>query len=292
MKKPLNDIADNKRRNELENNTDLYYSFLLIAVDKIIERKSSTESLERRLEGIIKEQEFIYKLLHSDLPLKQHEFIIEFVQKNNMLETLKIKNIKLPKFYSNEKIRSANRFFQYDLEFEHWKNSGFIKTFGFELAQCKALEKYQTGLKKKINDFKSVALKKENESLSFNWIGNEKQIKKLYKSMIDVNYIECSDAEFTRGFSGVPVTFSPIIKWKILTKNKKHISKVSLFYFLEQLEKKKLISRPEDLYGSMRKIFFQGNNNPLENLKQSFGSAAKCAEQKTIDDIIETLSKI
>ncbi len=290
MKGVFNPTADKKKIELLEGKANDYHNALIGAINKIITKKGSDEKIQKKIENFKNESVFVSKLLHSDILLNEHEFTLEWVKKNNLFETLHLEQFNLPNFYRNEQIRKAYRFIQNDLGFESWKNSGYNKTFGLELAQCMALEKYSSSLPKRIKELSSSLKNNLESKISyFKWQKSEKLLIKLYE-MTNGKYVECSRTEFLQAFSGQLIEIDQTIKWIVQTKNKKHISKVSLFYFLDELLNKEMIAKQKDLYGVIRKIFFYGDKKSFKNLPQSFGNAFHCVEKEDIDSIIDSVS--
>jgi len=97
----------------------------------------------------------------------------------------------------------------------------------------------------------------------------EQIITELYMNLTkSPSLISCSKEEFAKGFSGQELEVG--INWLVLGKNKQ-VNKVSLFYFINELIKLKLIDSAiiNDLNKYVKYVFRDNNGKELKNLKQS-----------------------
>jgi hypothetical protein len=146
-KRMVNTIQEKKRAwiKDMEND---YYNALIGAVKGVIKLQKSSGPFKGATEGFASEIKFIDDLLRTYIPLSEHEFTYEWVIRNkHRLKPIDIKPLSIHGFFTNHRIREAYEFIRKKLALISWKNSGYNKSFGLELAQCKALERYQESLK-------------------------------------------------------------------------------------------------------------------------------------------------
>ncbi len=146
-----------------------------------------------------------------------------------------------------------------------------------------------------------------NVILPFNWIGNKfkAQILFLFHEFTRNGIIadDSSLLDFEKGFCYEPIEEPLNIRWTVLTKDKKHTSKSSLFYFLLKLEEKELIENYylegdnyRGVYSRVKMIFCDLNGKPFINLKQSMKyfntSVRPPLKSEIIDTIINNMIKM
>lgn len=117
------------------------------------------------------------------------------------------------------------------------------------------------------------------------------KIKALYELLNEKpSIITCSVEEFINAFTGKEIDEG--INWLIRGKNKNHVSKPSLLYFLDKLIDKGALS-PNiiyDLYKFIRYVFRDHKGDELKNLKQSREAMSdNPASKDRIDTIISSL---
>lgn len=135
---------------------------------------------------------------------------------------------------------------------------------------------------------------------SFKWIGNDvvTQITKLHFLLIKEGYIPSNTTPktFLDAFQGQQLIEHINIRW--IKKVKGKLSKPLLFYFINELELKKLIEGTfdnRDLFKKIENIFADPEGNKLQNLGQSkrFSNTGrkkdKTHQEKGIDIIINQI---
>jgi hypothetical protein len=114
---------------------------------------------------------------------------------------------------------------------------------------------------------------------SFKWINNDTtQILKLYNALIEKNFISNDTPEkiFLKAFDGKSLTKPLNIRWSKFVNGK--LSKVLVFFFIDELNNAKLIefvARQPVLYKKILATFVDQDGKQLENLKVTNASSKK-----------------
>ena len=119
------------------------------------------------------------------------------------------------------------------------------------------------------------------------------KIKKLFSLLIKAKpspIIEATEEEFINAFTGKKVEKG--VNWLILGKNKQ-ISKTSLFYFIENLQRKHLKVRLSDnISNYIKYVFRDSKGEELKNLKQTKSSINYSNKVTRQDDLNEVISSL
>ena len=176
----------------------------------------------------------------------------------------------------------------------------FLKIKIQALQNLKAFKDFQflTSIINEFTDLVNLYSKKRstyNSFYSFNLLVEDGEVQKnkidsLFNLLTESPpLISCTKNEFRIAFTSKRVTAR--IKWLYIGKNKQ-ISKVSLFYFVEQLIDKSFLSKNiiSDLNKYVYNVFSDSNGLSLRNLKQSKATLFNNQPQKNrIDSIISQL---
>ena len=158
------------------------------------------------------------------------------------------------------------------------------------------LTKYFDEITSLIDQYSKQVIAAQNEyNLSFNLLADttEEQLTKVEKLHLLLTetpaVIKCNKTDFINAFTGKEIKEG--IYWLITGKNK-FTSKISLFYFIEELIKKRYLKSNiiTDLSRYIKYVFRDNLGNELKNLKQSKSTYSKNVTQKErIDTIISSL---
>ncbi|MBU2949702.1 hypothetical protein KO493_03210 [Tamlana agarivorans] len=145
------------------------------------------------------------------------------------------------------------------------------------------VDRYSTEVKH-YNFTPSFVLLAENEK------DQQAKIERLFNLLTESpSLIDTSKEEFINAFSGKEVTIG--VNWLVIGKNK-IVSKISLFYFIEELQKNNHLSNSiiHDLNKYVLYTFRDNHGQELKNLKQSKTTISNIPTQKDrIDTIISSL---
>jgi hypothetical protein len=109
----------------------------------------------------------------------------------------------LPKLFGGDELAAVNKLLVFKNEFAEWKERSFDILLQIQIAQCKALIKYKYFLEGKLSHLSSKKSSHKSAVKVFNWRGDIKQLKTLYKELIDGGFIICeSFAVFKLLFNG------------------------------------------------------------------------------------------
>ncbi|CAA0240479.1 hypothetical protein [Tenacibaculum maritimum] len=227
--------------------------------------KTQADYITFSFEGSIKSK--LKREINITKNVIENEFQKRFADKKEVTAYADFLRIKLKQYYTN-------------------KN---IEEFPF-------LKKYFDEITSLINQYSKQTIIISNEShYSFNLIANttEEQFavaEKLHNLLSETPaIIKCDKADFINAFTGKEINQG--IYWLITGKNK-FTSKISLFYFIEELRKKQYLKSNiiPDLSKYIKYVFRDNHGNELKNLKQSKSTYSKSVTQKErIDTIISSL---
>ena len=197
----------------------------------------------------------------------ENEFQKRFTDKKEIAGYADFLKIKLKQYYAN-------------------KN---IEEFPF-------LTKYFEEITSLIDQYSKQTIVNSNEyNFSFNLLANttEEQLaiaEKLYHLLSESPaVIKCNKTDFINAFTGKEIENG--ICWLITGKNK-FTSKISLFYFIEELRNKQYLKSSIiiDLSKYIQYVFRDNQGDELKNLKQSKSTYSKSVTQKErIDTVISSL---
>jgi len=187
-KRMVNTIQE-KKRAWIKNMENDYYNALIGAVKGVIKLQKSSGPFKGATEGFASEMKFIDDLLRTYIPLSEHQFTYEWVIKNKRrLKPIDVKPLSIHGFFNNNRIRKAYEFIRKNIALISWKNSGYNKSFGLELAQCTALERYQKSLKKidstingKLSDDEAEKIVSIFDNTGLDRVVNDGEIKNFKK---------------------------------------------------------------------------------------------------------------
>ena len=157
------------------------------------------------------------------------------------------------------------------------------------------LSRFALRLEGEIHKFNNL-LSNEELFYSFNFIDTNKifKIETLYSQLINSpKLIECSKETFNNAFLGRKL-IKEKIKWLVTGKNG-YTSKISLFYFVEELINHSFLDKKilQDLSKYIAYVFVDKNGKSFDNLKVSKSSSSTNPSRKQdIDSIIDELKKI
>ncbi len=245
---------------------------------------SNAISEELNIYSINKEKHII-EILNSESQVEYYSFENSIKNKINsqVQKTKDFIELGFEKRFSNKKeVKGYAEFLKAKInQFLYFKN---IKEFSF----------LENSLKE-ISQFIDYYLKPANinfqHNYSFNIISEspEKQviiIEKLYTLLTEnPPLIQCNKSDFINSLTGREVKNG--IYWLIVGKNK-FVSKTSLFYFIEELVKKKYLKSSiiTDLSKYIEYVFRDNNGDKFINLKQSKSTVSKNVTSKDKIDLI------
>jgi HPt (histidine-containing phosphotransfer) domain-containing protein len=276
-------LGDNALRAELELISDLYVAYLSMPL------KSASELSDSAIEQYEKELQIVQNILNSGNSA-------EPLLINNQQELLrkmlmpKIGQRRLPDLFRGDGISKTNRLVNVGHWFDVWRDSDFDIYFQLEIAQCRALTKYKQQLEDTIKELNNAG--RRPAIRTFNWYEEDKKnIRKLFKTLMEKGIIDSSESDFIECFGNREINDSkPKVKWLLTSKNGE-VSKASLFYFIELLRQKKLITSPGTNIQNktIEKLFTDANGKPLKNLKQSKYNPPKAADRESLEEIVKAI---
>lgn len=244
-----------------------------------IDRKKHifTYSEKRSLDYYHKRQSFTFK-----------EFLCEFYVKEIILSN-DLVDQNLQSIFSDKKVVATY------IDFLRIKINSFKKTKAYK--EFDFVQEIIFKLESHIDKFgifgNTTTLVASNCSFSLIVKDSESQVDligRFYKMMAkEMHLIDSTPEEFENAFTGKEVTVG--IKWLVRGKNKQ-ISKVSLFYLIEELINNGFLSKSlfNDMNKHVKYVFRDNQGNEFKNLKQSKSTYSETVSSKeAINEIISSL---
>lgn len=261
-----------------------YNDMLLELTEKLY--FDSSDIIEKTNEYVIVNNVYHQEDIPSDtLTFKFNDFIENKITSEIQISKQLIEKIFLNRMSDGLEIDGLLRFLK--IKLESYRN---IKAFN----DFKLVGEIVKELLEFIKQFKRIEIKHQH-LYSFTFLANTPELKNqklnyLYNKLTEKQpLIFCTKIEFLNAFSGKEIENG--IHWLVKGKSKV-TSKVSLFYFMEELISHKFISPNiiPDLNKYVQYIFRDCDGNELKNLKQSKSTISQNTTQKDrIDSIISQL---
>ncbi len=259
-------------------------------------------------------------MFYKEIEDEQYFNLVDKIDKNK--HTIKVQNVHHQELTDSEFIIfSFEGFIRSTIKQEIKQSKGFIE-LGFEkrFSDKKEVKAYADFLRIKLNTLIDSKASKEfsflstyieqlsslisqysKQTINYSFVPSfiiladsqkeqKSRIKTFYNLLIEQpSMINCSIDEFNKAFSGQELEYG--IEWLVLAKNK-FVSKVSLFYMIDELISKDFISRSilNDLNKYVSYVFRDDKGSQLKNLKQSKSTYSQSVTLKDrIDTIISSL---
>jgi hypothetical protein len=275
-------IDDHEFISELELITDCYYNYLSNGFN-ILEGIFFSIGNDGAADTLKKEISVIRSYLEGKPSTE--ELFIESMDDNHP----KYGKRRLPEIKNNIQVSQVYKHIVSNSEVEIWRHNEFDLLQELAIAKCKALVRYESFINAQL---KRLRVKDDEAQMvkSFHWIGDAVKLEKLFKLLMDNQIIECEEKDFKIAFSGKSEKHSKI-KWLLIGRKNKLISKKSIFNFIEKLMNKAYINKINEgiLNKVIESVFVDNKGKPLANLRQSNSTVIDKPHDDLITGVINEL---